>query len=107
MADPVEIPVTSSDPLYTMRTTLDSREYVLRLDYSQREDRWFLSVETTDGRALVKGIKVVSNWPLLRKYSNAELPPGRLMAIDFSPQGGSPPGGSDFGTRVKLLYFPA
>lgn len=106
MADPIEIPVALDTPLYTQRTTLDGREYQLRFDYNGREDRWYLDILTVDGQKLVTGIKLIGNWPLLRRFTDPRLPPGNLVAVDFSPLEGEPPGFAELGRRVLLTYFP-
>lgn len=106
MLDPVEIPLFPDVPLYTIRVTLDGREYVLGLDYSEREDRWWLSVSDVAGTPLATGIKLVANWPLLHQRVSPDLPPGHLVAVDVSNSGGEPPGFADLGRRVRLLYYP-
>jgi hypothetical protein len=106
MADPVEIPVALDTPLYTQRVTLDGREYQLRFDFAEREDRWYLSILDVTGNMLASGIKLVGDWPLVRTHLNPALPQGLLIAADFSPLEGAPPGFSDLGRRVLLVYIP-
>lgn len=103
---PIEIPVFPEVPLYSERVTLDGKEYLLQFDWSDREQRWYLSISKADGTLIKTGVKVVANWPLLRKCVDVNQPPGVLMAVDLSPNGGEPPSLDDFGLRVKLLYFP-
>lgn len=103
---PVEIPLALDCPLWSMRTTLDGREYVLGFDYLEREGRWILNVSDVAGAPLATGIKVVANWPLLRQFVNPALPPGNLIATDVSNGGGEPPDFQALGRRVRLLYFP-
>jgi hypothetical protein len=107
MLDPIEIPVAVDTPLYTERVTLDGIEYILKFDWHEREGRWFLGLFTIDEQPLATGIKVVANWPLLRRFTDARMPPGLLIAVDLSPMNGEPPSYTELGTRVKLHYFPA
>lgn len=107
MTAPIEIPVAVDTPLYTERVTLDGQEYVLKLDWNDRENRWYLSIYAIDLTPLATGIKVVANWPLLRRFTNAGIPPGVLVATDLSPMGGESPTYSELGARVRLTYFPA
>lgn len=104
--DPLEIPVFANVPLYNQRVTLDGVEYLLKLDWTDREQRFYLSIFLTDGTPISTGNKLVANWPLLRKCANVNKPPGILIAVDCSPNGGDPPVLSDIGIRVKILYFP-
>lgn len=107
LADPISIPLSLDTPLYSQRTVLDGKEYTLRFDWNGREGRWYLSLYLSDtGRAIVRGLKVLADWPLLTGVTDVDKPPGILLASDNSPQGGEPPGFQDLGRRVTLLYFP-
>lgn len=103
----LEIPLPTDTPLFSIRTTLDGVEYVLNFDWNGRESRWYMSISMIDGTLLVAGIKLISNWPLLRRFADLRLPQGNLRAVDYSPQGGEPAGlVEDLGRRVKLIYTP-
>lgn len=106
MNDPIEIPVATDTPLYSERVTLDGSEYIFAFDWNDREGRWYLSISTVDGLPLALGIKLVANWPLLRRFTDSRLPPGHLIAADISSQAGESPAYAELGARVKLMYFP-
>lgn len=107
MSEPQEIPLPASVPLWVQRTTLDEREYLFRFDWNARENRWYMSLSTIDGVEVCRGVKVLANWSMLRRYRwNPATPKGLLVAQDFSPADGEPPVFHDLGQRVKLLYFP-
>lgn len=109
---PIVLAVPSDTPLWSQRTQLDGSDFILSFDYSGREDRFYLSIADSAGVAIVSGIKLVTNWPLLGKVSDTRRPKGELLAFD--PLDGvegavyGPPGFRDLGPgrRVKLLYFP-
>lgn len=105
MTTPLEIKVALDTPLYTQRITLDGIEYLFRFDWSDREQRWYLTISDIDEKELASGIKIIANWPLLRRFVNPALPRGTLMAADLSPQNGEPPTYAELGQRVKLVYF--
>lgn len=98
------IPLAVDTPLYSLRVTLDGQEYVLEFDYAERENRWYLSVSDVNENTLATGIKLVSNWPLLRQRVDPALPPGDLFAFD--PVEGDAPGFLDLGRSVLLYYRP-
>lgn len=106
MKDPLEIPVFAGTPLYSIRVPLDGRDYRLYFDWNDRNARWYLTLSTIDDELLRSGILVLSNWPLLRTVRDSRKPPGQLFAIDLSSSNGMPPGYFDFGSRVRLFYFP-
>jgi hypothetical protein len=103
MAD-LEIPVALDVPLYNERVTLDGKEYLLAFDYSERENRWYLSVSDVNEKLLASGIKLVSNWPLLDQKADPGLPPGVLFAFDPLELEGDAPGFQDLGRGVTLIY---
>ncbi len=103
--DPLEIPLPTDTPLFTFRTTLNEVEYLFRFDWNGREGRWYFSLGDINEDWIVTGIKVVCNWPLLRRVSDKRKPPGDIMATDYTNTG-EPPDFTSLGRRVKLLYFP-
>jgi len=102
---PLIVPVFPGEPLYKERVRLDDRDYILRFDWSQREQRYYLSIFDLDETPLLLGAKVVANWDLLsRNGFDPRLPPGPLIPMDLE-SGGVPPSRTDFGTRVRLFYY--
>ena len=102
---PLIVPVFPGEPLYQERVKLEGRDYIFRFDWSNREERYFMSIKDHDETNRLIGLKVIAKWGflILTKF-NAALPPGDLIAIDLE-SGGEPPTFNDFGTRVKLYYF--
>ena len=62
--------------------SLDGVNYQLVFKYNGREDFWYFDILDTEDNPIRSGIKVVSNWPLLRLMKNEPRPPGELMGID-------------------------
>jgi len=103
------VPTRAGVPYYTMRTRLDGRDFNLRFAWNQREERWYMDIRSDIDEPLALGVKIITNWPLLRtSLFDLRLPPGLLMATDLSLDG-SPPGLYDLeiGRRVELAYSPA
>lgn len=106
--DALLIPTTPGVPFYTQKTRLDGVDYVLTFRYSQREDRWYLSLADNEEVPILSGLKLVANWPLLYSYHyDTRVPPGELFASDLSGDE-TPPGLNELGEglRVQLIYFP-
>ena len=106
MSEPIEIPVFADTPLYKLRINLDGQDYIFRFDWNARTERWYLDIGTASEQWIVTGLKLVADWPILRRVSDPRRPPGNLMAVDLSPLQGEPPNLSDLGSRVKLIYIP-
>ena len=103
------IPTTPGLAYYTQRTRLDGREYNLRFAWNQGAERWTLDILDSEDTPIVVGIKLVTNWPLLRAYQyDARVPQGDLRVTTLMPDD-RPPGYHDLGIglRCELTYFSA
>jgi hypothetical protein len=99
---------TNGTAHYSFRTTLDGVDYQLELDWSSREERWYLSVLSAEGQLLSGRTKVLSNWPMLRYYHHrVGVPAGELIAVNTGSND-APPGLYELGigARCELTYFP-
>lgn len=85
------------------RTALSGRDYVLRFDWNQRDGHWFLGLYQPSGEAIITGLKLVVNRPLLGARTEALRPPGELGVIDTRGLN-EDPGFADLGTRHGLVY---
>lgn len=109
---PINAIDTAPDPFSAQTVSLDGVSYVLRLQYNQREACYYLSItDVTLGTDIVSGIKLVSNYPLIRRYDGGDivgLPPGELIAFSNTPDD-SPADIGQLGlaARVTLLYLDA
>jgi len=63
----LEIPFDTNIPHYTQQTELDGKSYNLEFEYIERENFWMLHISDQNGNPLVCGIKLVADWPLLRR----------------------------------------
>lgn len=61
---------------------LDGSDYKLDYQYNSREGFWYCSLLDSAGNHLRSGIKIVSNFPLLRLMMSRTRPPGELMCMD-------------------------
>lgn len=99
-------PTTPSVPAYTQRTALDGRDYLLEFGWNARDSAWYLHLSDERGASIRAGIRIVCDFPLLRRIRDPRVPPGSLMAID-SAGAGVRPGYDELGTRVRLYYLDA
>lgn len=103
------IPTQQGVPFYTQRTALDGRDYTLRFAWNQRAQRMYLDLlDATKGDApILVGLKLITNWPLLRAYhARPGVPPGELGVLTKLADT-SPPGLNDLGVglRCELVYL--
>ncbi len=104
------IPTAPETPNYVQRTTLDGREFLLRFLHNQREDTWYMSILNTEEAIIKAGIKIVVDWPLIRKFRyDVRMPPGEFFARTAIAGNDDPPGIGELGEdqRVGLVYLDA
>ncbi len=96
---------TSDDPFYTQFTNLDGKDYFLTFTYCQREACYYLTVGDESAVDIVRGIKLVCNWPLLLGKRDERLPPGTLMVLSNTTDTTTPDLG-ELGPekRCELVY---
>lgn len=88
---------------WTQRVQLSGQNYLLELQWVEREARWYFRLATEQDETIFGLRKVVANWDLLRTLVSARRPPGELWALDTSGAETSP-GFDDLGARVQLVY---
>lgn len=98
---------TDNTPSYTMSVVLTQRQYQMYFNYNDREDRWYFSTGTESGEALVRGVKIVPNLPLLKRYADRRLPEGILMVVVWFGTDDSPPGLNELSPtgRCQMIYL--
>lgn len=108
MATPLVLPFVLDAAYQSMEVALEGVSYRIAYAWNRRTASWYLSISTAEGTALVSGLRMVLDWPLLEQHRAREprLPPGRLFA--FAIDGGEGEAGfADMGRRVKLFYYTA
>ncbi|TQE99503.1 MAG: hypothetical protein FKY71_08330 [Spiribacter salinus] len=85
---------------------LDGRLYTLTGWYNTRMETWFADLGLSDGEVILKGLRLVLNWPLFYGSNyDPRLPPGNLYVVSPSGQQVSDPGRTDFvDGNVALVY---
>jgi hypothetical protein len=99
-----EIPLTSGDPSFKMRTELDGDQYVLNFHWNTRDSRWYMSFYDANELPLVCGIPMLVDGDLIHRFAITGMPTGYLIFSDTS--GASEECGyDDIGDRCKLYYI--
>lgn len=101
-----EIPLDSNYAVFEQTCSLDGRQFVLRFNWNERAERWFLSIADADGNDLAGGIGLCAHYPLLLGLRSPDLPAGEFVVVDSSSEPRDPQR-DDLGTRAKLLYLDA
>jgi len=68
---------------FTFTVDLDGVDFQFAFQFCSREEFWYFDLQSPDGSTLRAGIKVVSNFPLLRLYRDVvSRPAGEVMSIN-------------------------
>ena len=69
---------------FSQEVTLDDTPYKLSFYWNSRDEAWFMTIVDREENELIRGIKLVLNYPLLNNHRNRGLPPGEIIIIDPS-----------------------
>ena len=101
------LPMRTTAPAFSYAIDLDRRSYQLAFQWNERAGVWLLDIATGAGVALLRGLPLVVNFPLLFSYrSRVDLPAGELVVVDLEGAEGNP-GRDNMGQRFELLYYDA
>ena len=67
---------------FNFSVDLDGTDFQLNFQYNSREGFWYFDLLDTEGTMLRSGIKVVSNYLLLRLFKARTRPAGELISYD-------------------------
>lgn len=97
---------TNTDVLYyDQLVQLEGTEYLFQFLWADRESAWYLNIYDNDGNPIALCIKLVVNWPLLRRFkTSTTIPPGTLWLGDLSGQGLDIQTSDELGARCPLFY---
>lgn len=90
------IPLSKSEPYQSLSVALSGRPYKLSLLWNELAQYWSITIQMLDGTVLLRNIKMVQNYPLLKNFVDDRLPNGELVFLntdtyrpDFESVGGN------------------
>ena len=98
------LPVSDTLTNYELEISLDGVSYRIRLKFNSRSEAWFLDLFDANGERLRSGIRVVSDWSLLRLFQGEGRPEGDLLTLS-SQSSISAPDEDQLGAEVLLTYL--
>lgn len=103
------IPILDDEPFFDQTTNLDGSDYLIKIRYNQRAERFYLSLFTAEGVEIAKGAKLVCNWPLFQYCVDPLKPAGALIVVPANADDDDPPklGELGPGKRCELVYVTA
>lgn len=102
----ITLPVDDEIDHWDQVVVIEESEYRFRVEWSTREEAWYLSISDQDGNDLAMGLKLVEGCNVLRRETDTRLPQGKLVLLDVT--GATEETTRDeLGTRWVLLYDEA
>ena len=99
----VQIPTNFSLPYFSESVELDGEVIDLTFFFNRRDDAWRMDV-AKEGAILVRGIRLVTRFDLLKRYQYIDgMPQGVLRLVDLD-QADADATEETFGDRVVLVY---
>jgi hypothetical protein len=91
---------------YTFEVTLDGRLFFMQFKFNVRDSFWYMELsDGLTGAMLRSGIKIVSQWDLLRLYQEPERPAGTIIPIPLGEDGLEATALGQLGSDVLLTYI--
>lgn len=98
-----ETPLLAGVSDQTVDVTLDNVPYTLRVLWNERFGYWSLSVNERDGGPILTNIKMVNNYPLVKRFAKLAIT-GELFFVSRSGKI-SRPTFEDVGGDYGLFYY--
>lgn len=100
----IALPFTTGLDSFTEIVDLDGQSWILRFDWNNRAEAWYLTISTIEEVEVVGGIKIVLGMELLKATGRENIPPGALYANAITPV--DRVGKNDIPAAVELIYIP-
>jgi len=78
----IPMPDAQDDRNFIVTVDLSGIDYRLNFHHNHREDFWYYDLLTAEEVPLRTGLKVVSNYPMLRLFVDITKPDGELICVD-------------------------
>lgn len=103
----VEVPLPTGNPFFRIEVELDEgRTFFLTMRWNERAGAWFMAVDDSGGTRLLSCIRLVVDWPLFARFTDARLPFGNLVLEDSQGEE-KDPDLQGLGSRVRMYYVTA
>jgi hypothetical protein len=99
----IRIPVQPSIREQRYVVALGERRYVIRVEWMERLQTWYLHLATATDEPIVSGLRIHSQGYLLTGLVDDRKPGGQLLSVSLSDSE-RPPGFDELGVRTVILF---
>jgi hypothetical protein len=107
MSDIYQIPIETNDASFKIRTKLASADYVLKIYWNDRCERWHISIHDANEIPILAGVPLNIDTDILARFRNPALPPGILMLYDTAEKHEEAGREDIYNQKAVLLYQEA
>lgn len=66
---------------FVIDAELDNEPYKIRFRWNEKDNCWTFSLKDELNNSIIEGVKIVPNYPLLRRFKREGFPQGEFTAI--------------------------
>lgn len=99
------IPTTSKVGAFSQTVELSGETFRLDFRFNTRDGRWFIDIFDDEDTEIRRGVKVLTNWTMLRAWTDGGRPPGDLQV--FRSDTDDDLGEDELGELIELFYVVA
>jgi hypothetical protein len=90
---------------YFYETVIDGVIYLLEFRWNSRHQFWTVDFKDVEGNDLVRGIKLIINYELIRLFARENMPKGALIPVDVTGKLERVTF-ADVGNNIQFVYVP-
>jgi len=104
MTDIYQIPIETNDASFKIRTKLGNTDYVLKIYWNERYERWHISIHDANELSILVGIPLNIDTNILARFRNPVLPAGIFMLYDTAEKHEEAGRDDLYNQKAVLLY---
>lgn len=102
-----QLPTDTTSPFYVFEVELDGVLFRLEFKFNERDSAWYMSILDIADNRLRSGLRVVTDWPLIRLWQEIQTrPAGEMIAVALGDIA-RPALIDELGEQVILTYLDA
>lgn len=80
----IKIPLIDQNS-FVIEAALDELTYFLRFDWNSEAQFWTMAIQNARNEAVLRGVVLVSNTPLLQQFRHLDVPAGEFVVVADDP----------------------
>ena len=98
------LPLATGLANYRFSVDLDGSDFRFHFIYNSRDESWYMTILDGNDNPLRSGIRVVSEWALIRLWRSLDAPLGEIISLSLG-ENDEPPDLDQLGVETLLTYI--